>query len=337
MSILRIGFIGTGGIGTHHAQGMRGHPDCFSLMAASDIHPPSLQRFADAFQIADRHEDYRRILEDPRIDAVVVLLPHHLHAQVCDEAFAAGKHVLVEKPIARTLAEADRIIASARRHGKTLMIGHNQRYDGRHRGIRDLLDQGALGRVFSARIDHYQDFNPAPGSWWRSRECVGGGCVIGSGIHRLDLLRWFLGEAKEITSQLTWDPQRLEGELSCASTIRFQQGAVAQFLCNWGVHRCTHSESFALYGQHGSVEIAGYNPATAFLPPQHSPSLLVDHPPESMWKHFHRCVSTGQEPLTSGAEGRASLALVLDVVRSGELGVTIRPEAPQATALSATA
>jgi predicted dehydrogenase len=323
MTILNVGIIGTGGIGWAHAQGLRGSPERFRLRAASDTNPQGLERFCAAHGITERHADYRSLLADPAIDAVVVLLPHHLHLEACEDAFAAGKHVLVEKPISRTLEEADRIIAAGRRQRRTLMVGHNQRYDGRHRGIRRHLEAGAIGEVFSARIDHFQHFNPPAGSWWRSLDAVGGGCVIGSGIHRLDLLRWYLGEAAEIYAQLSFDPTRLEGEVACAATIRFHGGAHAEFLCNWGVHRASHGESLMLFGRNGSLTVTGGDPGIQFLPPAHQPERLVDEP-RSMWDHFHECILTGQEPLTSGAEGRASLQLVLAVVQAGRAGAPLR-------------
>ena len=323
MRIINVGFIGTGGIGAFHATGMAAAPERFRMLAASDAHAPGLAQFSDRFAIPRRHADYRKILEDPAIDAVVVLLPHHLHAEACVQAFAAGKHVLVEKPIARTLPEAERIIAAGRQARRTLMVGFNQRYDGRHRAIKRLIDANAIGEVFTARIDHFQHFHPPQQSWWRSLEAVGGGCVIGSGIHRLDLLRWYFGEASEVFAQLSWDPSRLEGEVACAATIRFHQGASVDFLCNWGVHRAPHGESLMVFGRSGSLLVQGGEAGLQHLPPDHQPTPLIPEP-ASMWNHFHDCIETGAEPLTSGDEGLRSLALVLAVVRAGREGRPLR-------------
>jgi predicted dehydrogenase len=322
MAQLAIGILGTGGIGYAHAYGMLSRHDLFRIVAASDAHAETLARFGDRYGVAGRVADYRRVIDDPAIDAVVVLLPHHLHEEACVAAFAAGKHVLVEKPIARTLGEADRIIAEARRAGRCLMVAHNQRYDARHRRIRRLIDERALGEVFMARADHYQDFQPA-NAWWRSRELVGGGCVIGSGIHRLDLLRWFLGEPEEITAQLAFDAARLEGESACVASIRFTGGAIAEFVCNWAVRR-SWGEDLGVYGRDGSVTVTGGGEGELILPPDHQRRVLEGEPGESMWEHFHRCVTTGAEPLTSGPDGRATLALVHDVVRAGETRAVVR-------------
>jgi len=322
MQNLAIGFIGTGGIGAQHAQGMRALPEHFRLVTASDTSAQALTRFGDAYGIGRRHADYRHLLADPEVEAVVILLPHHLHEQVATEALASGKHVLLEKPIARSLAEADRIIQAARSSRRTLMIGHNQRFDHRHAQVARLLTAGALGRPLTVRIDHLQHFNPPAQSWWRSLDQVGGGCVIGSGIHRLDLLRWWFGEVDEVYAQLQWDASRLEGEVACTATLRFHSGVQAEFLCHWGIHRPVQCESLFITGVDGTLTITGDEPGRQSLAPHHEHLPVPDDPsaaPESMWRHFHRCVTTGAAPLTSGEEGRASLALVLDVVRSGTL------------------
>jgi predicted dehydrogenase len=331
MAPLAIGILGTGGIAHAHAHGMLARHDLFRLAAASDAHAESLARFADRYGIAARASDYRRVIDDPAIDAVVVALPHHLHEEACVAAFAAGKHVLVEKPIARTLAEADRIIAAARRAGRCLMVAHNQRYDGRHRRVRRLLDEGALGDVLMARADHYQDFRPSS-PWWRSRELVGGGCVIGSGIHRLDLLRWFLGEPEEVAAQLVFDPARLEGEVACVASLRFAGGRVAEFVCNWAMNRCG-GEDLGVYGSAGSVSVTSHGESELIVPPDHQRRVLEPEHGESMHEHFHRCATTGAVPLTSGQDGRATLALVLDVVRAGETRSLVRATSSQAAAV----
>jgi predicted dehydrogenase len=338
MAALGIGFLGAGGIAYAHASGMLWRHDLFRLVAAADTDAARLAGFADRYGVPKRYADNRAVIEDPEVDAVVVLLPHHLHEEACVAAFAAGKHVLVEKPIARTLAEADRIIAAGRRAGRCLMVAHNQRYDARHRRVRKLIEERALGEIFLARADHYQDVNAAPGSWWRSREQVGGGCVIGSGIHRLDLLRWFLGEPEEISAQLTWDAARIEGEVGCVASIRFAGGKIADFICNWGMRR-HGGESLGVYGSDGSATIPMQGEGELIASPDHQRRVLAGEPGESMWEHFRRCIDTGATPLTSGPDGRASLALVLDVVRAGEQRAVVRatPAAPIAAAPAAVA
>jgi predicted dehydrogenase len=334
--MVRVGIIGTGGISQMHGRGLAAASDRLDLIAACDTDPTALSRFSREFGVANCYSNYRELLDSPDADAVIVLLPHDLHETVCVEALNRGKHVLVDKPIARTLGEADTIIAAAEKSGTTLMVGFNQRFQAVNRQIRRLLEAGAIGDVFAARIDHHQDFDRPRGHWWRSKDAVGGGCVIGSGIHRLDLLRWFLGEATEVFAYAVGDPDRLEAEVGCVATLKFGEGTIAEFFCNWGVYqdprRAYDGERLFLFGKKGHLFLdAEGRPAMVGGQDQAKADELITQvraevAGESMWEHFADCIENRTRPLTNGAEGRRSLALVDAIYRSVEKG---RPVSPQ--------
>jgi predicted dehydrogenase len=159
---------------------------------------------------------------------------------------------------------------------------------------------------------------------WRSKESVGGGCVMGSGVHNLDLMRWFFGEPLEVFAYGVKDPQRLEAEVAASISFRFKNGLVVNFACNWAAHGALKDfrwGEWAVFGARGDIAI-------------HEDVLLVGHEfgrsverispdpgqYESLWTHFASCITHGTEPLTSGPEGRASLALVLKVYEAMEQG-----------------
>jgi predicted dehydrogenase len=325
---LSIGFIGAGGIAPMHVNGVLLEKHLFDITAVSDVDMANANALADKYHIPDRHTDYHDLLSDGSIDAVIVLVPHDQHEEVCIAAARKGKHVLVEKPIARTTGEADRIIAAAREAGVVLMVGHNQRYVPVHRKIKDLLTQGVIGRMYAARAEHWQDFDRPRGNWWRSKEAVGGGCLIGSGIHRLDLLRWYVGEPQEVSAYASYDERRLEGEVAAAVAIRFRNGAVGDFYCDWGVHRpWPFGESLSITGTEGGIvwKDGEYLISDRANPRSEKKPIVVPAGEyESMWAHFAECVRTGKQPLTSGEEGRASLALVTAAYRSIETGKPVR-------------
>ena len=330
MAPLRIGIIGAGGMGGRHAKGVKDAPGRLKLVAACDVAEEKLREFGRNWDVAALSKDWREVVASKDVDAVCVLLPHDLHEEVCVAAARAGKHILVEKPIARTLEEADRIIQAAQTAGVTLMVAHNQRYYPSNRTIRRLLDEGAVGQLFCARIDHHQSFFPPPErAWWRSRAAVGGGCVIGSGIHRLDLLRWYLGEVSEVFAFQIDDPRRLEAEVACVATLRFAGGAIGEFFCNWGSTRspATTHEGMSLFGREGCLYFDGAIHLSSLPGSAHGRDLSVvpeDPPGESMWEHFADCVEKRLTPLTSGPDGRKTLELVLAIYRSAETGKPVR-------------
>jgi UDP-N-acetyl-2-amino-2-deoxyglucuronate dehydrogenase len=329
---IRIGIIGTSNIARRlHAPDIANTPG-LTLCAACDSNPDTLAQFSDDMGITRRFLDYRDLLAGEDIDAVGVIAPHDLHEEICGQALQRGKHVLVEKPIARNVQEADRIIQAADQTDRVFMVGFNQRYTPIHQEVRRLLSAGALGHVRSARIDHHQDFRKPEASWWRSKEAVGGGCVIGSGIHRLDLLRWFLGEPAEVFAYHLNDPDRLEAEVIVTASIRFESGAIANFFCNWAVpcangttSRRFLGECVTLFGTTGTVHV---NREEAYIidndrrPVETAMQPMNADPKEheSMWAHFERCIRTGVKPLTNGLDARNTLSFVEALNRSMSSG-----------------
>lgn len=328
--LLKVGLIGTGGIAGLHVRGLRACDGTFEITAACDVAADRLTSFCREMEIEGRFTDYRAFIDRDDIDAVLVMAPHHLHQEICVAAFEHGKHVLVEKPIARTLEEADAIIAAGERAGRVLMVGHNQRYEEVHQGIHEQLENCAIGRIVCAHTDHHQNFRKSPDDWWYSKDSVGGGCVIGSGIHRLDLLRWYLGEPTDVVAQHVEARDRLEAEAAVMASIRFECGAIAGFFCNWALpHQewvLPFGENLVLIGSEGTINatrreaclkrcIDGRDKIETI------PIECRNH--ESMWSHFARCIATGAEPMTSGKEGKRSLALVRAIYRALDTGAPV--------------
>ena len=150
--------IGMGSIARNrHVAALRSHAVQVAIRAICDADPAAVERSRADVPEADAYTDSRALLADPAIDAVLLALPNHLHLEGCRQAAAAGKHILLEKPIARTPAEADEVIAAARQAGVMLMIAHSDRYSPVFRETKRLLDQGALGEVIALHVDHYSN------------------------------------------------------------------------------------------------------------------------------------------------------------------------------------
>lgn len=331
---LALGIIGSGGIARVHARGIRDESPSVRLIAACDVDRGNLDIFCEEFPDLTCYVDYDEMLADESIDAMLIALPHDLHVDCCVKAFAEGKHVLVEKPIARTLAEADVIIQAARDADRMLMVGHNQRFTPSYRTIARLIHDGGLGDLLSVSIDHHQNFDRPAGNWWRSRERVGGGCVIGSGIHRLDLLNWYLGEPKEVFAYGIDESSRLEAEAVCTAVIKYESGAIAQFYCNWAVtkgprSRTSYGEGVSVFGTTSTLyledpetlSVAERKPVRADIEFQ---TIKADPLDQSLWEHFAQCVFSGETPLTDGSTGRKALELVEAIYGSMESSLPVK-------------
>jgi len=151
---LRIGLIGCGKVSRLHAQGYKAASDLAEVVVCCDEWNERLaQEMAAQFASATAVTRWQTVIERADVDAIDICMPPYLHAPIAIAAAEAGKHILVEKPMAMNLAQAREIVAAADRYGVTLMVGQNQRFMSAHREVKALLDQGAIGRVAAVRID----------------------------------------------------------------------------------------------------------------------------------------------------------------------------------------
>lgn len=332
VSPLRVAVIGAG-YGQVHITGILAAPSLYHLSAICDQDIERVQR-----EVVPRcavppgcrvMRDYHEVMADPQIDAVVVSLPHHLHAAVCVSAARSRKHILVDKPIARTLAEADSIIREAKLNEVTVMVAYNQRFEPKYRMMHDIIVAGGIGEVVHAVTRHNQIFNPPSGAHWRMRDSVGGGCVMGSGVHNLDLMRWFFGEPQEVFAYGVGDPQRLEAEAAASISFRYLNGMIVNFSCNWAAHGAQGNmhgdEEWTVFGSSGDLAVHGrfVRVGREFGRKVEEIAVAPDLQ-ESLYGHFANAIRRRVEPLTNGPDAKRSLALVLRIYESMQTGLPVR-------------
>jgi len=231
---LHIGIIGAGNIFSEHMSGFRQCADYCSVVAVAKAHPAdseAVRRELGADVVIVR--DYRELLARPDIDAVEILLPHDLHMPVTIDAARAGKHVLVEKVMARNIYECDRMIEACEQAGVTLTVAHDRRYQPDWMAFKRVIDSGILGEIYCWKLEHNQDVVTPPGNWIRSRDALGGGAIMSCLTHQLDGLRWFAGEVESVACMCKVIPSRMEGETIGAVTAELRSGALAQITINW--------------------------------------------------------------------------------------------------------
>jgi phthalate 4,5-cis-dihydrodiol dehydrogenase len=190
---VNIGVVGAGFFGEMHAEAIREIPG-LRLTAASRQDRSALDAFCRRFG-AVPYTNYSELYADPDVDAVVIATPHQTHVDMAVQAAAAGKHVLLEKPMALSLRECDRIIAAAGKARRKLMIGHVNRFARAYRTARSILDSGELGDIVlgvSTMSKLWMEPNRRP---WHLRRDTGGGMWLTAGIHCLDRLVWLVGSS----------------------------------------------------------------------------------------------------------------------------------------------
>jgi len=236
----RIGIIGTGNIAATHIKSFLRFKDRCEVKALADIYPEKGEKMAKENGLsADVYKDYADMLGRPDIDLVSICLPPSAHAEAAVAALEAGKHVIMEKPMAPSLEECDAMIEAAERNGKLLSVIAQNRYKVPMMKVNRMLREGKLGRVLHTTVTSYwwrgQNYYDL---WWRGTwEKEGGGCTLNHAVHHIDLLRWNIGMPEEVLAVIT-NANHLNSEVEDLSVaiLRYPDNTLAQLTASLVAH-----------------------------------------------------------------------------------------------------
>lgn len=318
---MRVGLIGAKLQGLRRAPVIQSFPGT-ELVVVSAAHKESAQALANRFG-CEVTVGWEPLVKRSDLNAVVVCTPPHLHAQVSIAAMESGKHVLCEKPLARTLQEAEAMVKAAEANHVKLKCGFNHRYHPAIHKAKELFDQGRIGQPSSIRCRYGIGGRPGYEKEWRANpEVVGGGQLMEQGIHALDLSRWFLGEFREVaalTANYFWKTEPLED--NAFVFLRTEDGRIASIhssLTQW-----KNMFSFEIFGSEGYIYVEGLGGSYGtehlafgrreFLKP--FAEEVVEFRGEDCswyeeWKEFVACIEENREPSGSGYDGLVAMRLV---------------------------
>jgi predicted dehydrogenase len=253
---LRCGVIGTGAIGIGHLLSLNSCPRA-AAVAVAETNPQRAKEATERFKIPRSYNDYRELLDQPDIDAVTIATPNHLHAEMAIEALKARKHVLIEKPLATNLKDATRIIETAKKTKRTLMVGQNFRFNRYTQMAKMIIDRGELGEIYHARVFWLRRNGiPRIGSWFTQKKFAGGGCAYDIGGHMLDACLHLMSdfEAVAVSAQnyakfgprglgeMDWgksevDPQKVfDVDDYSAAFVRLKSGRTVILEASWAAY-----------------------------------------------------------------------------------------------------
>jgi predicted dehydrogenase len=197
MEKLRVGIIGTGGISHMHIDGYRQLKNV-DIVSGCDIDSEKLDDVCKKYAIPEQYTDHRDLLEKSDVDVVSICTSHDAHAEIAINALKAGKHVLLEKPMAITSEQARQILDASKESGKVLMIGFVRRFGDDADLIMDLKNQGLFGDIYYVKASYLRRYG-FPGGWFGNKAKSGGGPLIDLGVHCIDLCRYLMGNPKPLT------------------------------------------------------------------------------------------------------------------------------------------
>ncbi|MGQ9632145.1 MAG: Gfo/Idh/MocA family protein [bacterium] len=330
--VLNVGIIGAGGVSRAHAREYRDNPKT-RLYAVAESNGAALEDFSMNFDVKRRFSDYRELLEDDRVDVVDICLPHFLHRSATLDALNAGRDVILEKPIALTLKEADEIIELAERKGRKFFVALNQRFLPAHRKLKELLDGGRCGRPFLALGtiigDELRRMN-IEDNWKGSWELAGGGALADTGTHIVDLMHYFFGTPEAVTCSFGRYVVKHEnkGDDNVALTMEYED-MMANIVVTYSAASDKWSERKDVYCTEASLHVVNEAERSLFkIESKGEPEYVgVEHDP-NWWEysvrrcvaHFVDCIAEGGEPAIKAEDARAALRTILIAYESARVG-----------------
>ena len=325
--------VGCGAFASTFAQAMQSIRDEIALFFASRDGARA-RAYATTFGGRGSFGSYAAAAADPRVEALYLCTPHHLHREHVALAAQVGKHILVEKPIARTLAEGQEMLGVAREAGVTLMVAENYRFMAAVRQCKALIDGGAVGAL---RMVQFQEEAPFHPMGWRNRRALnGGGVFIDSGIHKVDLLLYLVGTPAQLYAvPLPPGLPDLEAEDGVVVTTRSARGVVGLMTHVWTNAHHPPAPWVAVSGTQGRIY---FEVGASWLTFNDGRAERVwrfaddGHGLVPMVREFRDSIREAREPELSGAVGLEALAVVLHVYESMTQGVavTLPPHGPAA-------
>jgi predicted dehydrogenase len=328
----RFGLIGAGVAAEIHVAAMRTVPGV-EVHAVADADPERARALATRYGIPEVHESGEALAARAPVDAVAVLTPHHLHLPYVLAAARAGRHVLVEKAIAHTVAAADELIDACRTHGVTLAGIFQNRFTPAARRLRETVTGGELGRVFLASVTVKE--HRAPGyflaSPWRGRKAeAGGGVLMIQAIHMIDLLLWVLGMPRRVVAHTRTAVHDVEVEDVAMGLLEFEGGVIAALQATTGAMP-EQPPAVEIHGDRGTATVSGSWGHLAFrlrtgagpagdVASEPRPAEPAVEPYAAQIADFVAAVREGRPPLVDGAEARKALVVVEALYRSASAG-----------------
>lgn len=323
----RVAIIGTGNIARAHARAYQANAAAAELVAVADVEVERAKEFAAQYGFGATFSDAGEMLRQVKPDAVSICTPNFLHAPLSIQALEAGVSVLCEKPMATSLADAERMKAAAERTGKTLYIGFNHRFIGKFAKGKELLDGGEYGKLLACRIAiGHGMWERLSQMWFARKELSGGGTLIDNGVHMLDMLRWYGGSITTAQAQ-TKRLKMAQGDVEDNAIALFQlgNGGIASLQCSW-TWPPHYTLLFHMICENGTIDLSGQD-VIAYKAGDAAPTTIPTPDGNNNAEqiaHFLAAARGEEPPFVTPDDGIAAVRAALAAYESNDTGVTVR-------------
>ncbi|MFD0961803.1 Gfo/Idh/MocA family protein [Paenibacillus chungangensis] len=329
MSKWKFGIIGCGSVADFHFEAIREIDDA-ALSYVSSRNEAKVKAVAEREGCAWT-TDYRELIGSPDVDIVCVTTSSGSHAAIGMEVIAAGKHLVVEKPLAMNVKEAAGLIAAAYNRGVTLSVISQRRFEVQHQAVKRVLDDGAIGRLLLVEVSlpFYRTQDYYDTADWRGTIAEDGGALMNQGIHSIDLMLWMGGEVRTVFGKTATQTHHIEAEDLGLAIVQFHNGAYGTIMASTSIQP-GFPACINLYGEKGTIKLEGNSIVHWSVPGVAEPKWNQQaryggvNDPRSIAADFHQSqfldiissIETGAKPLVSGEEGMRAVQLVESIYES---------------------
>ena len=333
MKKMGFGIIGCGAISNMHAGAIMEIENA-ELIACTDVNEKSLADFSTKYGITP-YNDFNEMLNDTRVDTVCVCTPSGLHKRFCVEAAKAGKHIVVEKPMALTTADCDEIIKTCDENNVKLEVISQNRFKDAFRLVKSMVEEGKLGRIVCADI--YMKYHRSPeyygaSNWKGTWAMDGGGALMNQGIHGVDILLFIMGKVKSVFGYARTLARDIEVEDTASAVVEFESGALGVIQGTTSVTP-GYPRKMEINGTEGSITLIDGDITVWDIKGIEKPEFKVTsghshNDPMAFNAEGHvlqitdliSAVETDAEPYVSHREGRRPVELITAIYESSKTG-----------------
>ncbi|MCU0961170.1 MAG: Gfo/Idh/MocA family oxidoreductase [Pirellulaceae bacterium] len=330
---LGVAIHGVGDVAYAHAASWRKNPHV-EIVSVSSRNPESARQLVDRLQLTcPVRPTMEEVLRDERVQIVNLSGPNHVHAEQAIAAAEAGRHVLVEKPMALTLAECRAVRDAIARHGVKSIVGFVLRWNPLLESLKSLVSQNGLGQLFYAEVDYWHGLTPAYRGWeWASRIATGGSAMLFGGCHAVDALRWLAGDEVAEVAAFGHNPHGLyEYPPNVVAAVKFRNGMVGKTSVLLDA-KIPYTFNIDLLGTEGAARdnrlwlprlLPGQRQWTAFPTIGPDSGDVHHHPFDAQINHFVECIRQDVESHCNVADTFHTHELCLAIDQSLAAGGTV--------------
>ena len=301
-----------------------------------------MKEFAEKYHIPNWYTDIDKVINDSGCEIVDICLPNFLHSDAALKAAKAGKHIIIEKPLAVTLEEADEMIAACKQAGVKLMYAEELCFAPKYERVRQLVKEGAVGDIFM--LKQSEKHSGPHSDWFYDVNLAGGGVLMDMGCHAMQWFRWMLNNAKVVSvyasMSTVFHKERTKGEDNSVVIVEFENGVTAVAENSWAKHGGMDDKS-EVYGTGGVIYADLFMGNSAISYSKHGYKYAMEKADTTVgWsftvfeevfnqgyphelKHFIDCVRNNKEPLVTGEDGRVVLEILYAAYASAGQGKKI--------------